>query len=64
MRSGAQSLGGNALNSDKDTLIPASPIHYQNEDIIPELETKERNNKPFLGMGRASETMAKRRSLK
>ena len=63
MRSGAQSQGEKSFNRDKDTLIPASPIHHQNEDITPELETKERNNKPFLGMGRASETTAKRRSL-
>ena len=63
MLSGAQSQGEKSLNRDKDTLIPASPIHHQNEDVTPELETKERNNKPFLGMGRASETTAKRRSL-
>ena len=63
MLSGAQSQGEKSLNRDKDTLIPVSPIHHQNEDITPELETKERNKKPFLGMGRASETTAKRRSL-
>ena len=63
MRSGSQSQWGRALNSDKDSLIPASQIHQQNEDIIPERETKERNNKHFLRMGQASETTAKRRSL-
>ena len=45
MRSGAQSQGEKSFNRDKDTPIPASPIHHQNEDITPELETTERNNK-------------------
>ena len=29
MRSGAQNQGEKALNCDKDTLIPANPIHHQ-----------------------------------